>query len=162
MLKKLEAMAKAHGQLPMRICHNDARLNNILFSAKTKKALCLVDLDTIMPGYFHYDFGNAVYTVINSENEKSTFNETLFEAFTNGISQHKGILNKEECAALPYGVILMPFLDGLRIITNYLNNKALQKNQNLNKCLSLFNFCQEAEEKYDYMHTIINKTLLYQ
>ena len=54
------------GNLPLRICHNDTKLNNILFDKTDKRALCLIDLDTIMKGYFHYDFGDAVRTIVNT------------------------------------------------------------------------------------------------
>ncbi len=153
-----------------RICHNDTKLNNILFSENTKKALCLIDLDTIMPGYFHYDFGDAIRTIVNtaSEDEKDltkiTFEKELFEAFLKGLASNTSFLKKEEIKAIPYGVILMPFLHGLRALTDYLNHniyfKVSSENQNLDRCLSLFYFSELAFGKIDYMYDQINIHLL--
>ncbi len=167
MLEKLATMGTA--EPPQRICHNDTKLNNILFSKANKKALCLIDLDTIMPGYFHYDFGDAVRTIVNTAPEdeqnhsKITFEEKLFEAFVNGLAANDAFLSSEETKALPYGVILMPFLHGIRALTDYLNNNVYYKvsyeNQNLDRALSLFNFTKKALAKLDYMETVISRHL---
>lgn len=162
-LKKIETFG--FSQLPTRICHNDTKLNNILFSEKHKKALCLIDLDTIMKGYFHYDFGDAVRTIVNTaaedeqDHSKITFNKTLFEAFISGLAHNGSFLDKNEITALPIGVILMPFLHGLRALTDYLNHnryyKVTYENQNLDRCLSLFDFTQKALNQLKYMEDII-------
>ncbi|MBT8272857.1 MAG: aminoglycoside phosphotransferase family protein, partial [Bacteroidia bacterium] len=105
--------------LPERICHNDTKLNNILFD-RDHKALCLIDLDTIMPGYFPYDFGDAVRTIVNpaSEDEKDLskikFDLNMFEAFIGGLKSSGLKLFKEEIDFLPLSAALMPFLHGLR------------------------------------------------
>lgn len=167
MLKKLEVIP--HKELPQRICHNDTKLNNILFSTETHKALCLIDLDTIMTGYFHYDFGDAIRTIVNSASEdeqdysKITFNKNLFEAFIKGLGTHKGLLNENEIITLPLGAVLMPFLHGIRALTDYLNNNAYYKvtyeNQNLDRCISLFNFTQKAYNEIDYMKSVTLQNL---
>jgi len=159
---KIEAMENQ--QLPVRICHNDTKLNNILFSETTGKALCLIDLDTIMKGYFHYDFGDAIRTIVNTapedeqEHSKITFEKNLFEAFVNGLSKNGLFLTKEEIQALPLGVILMPFLHGIRALTDYLNNniyyKVAYENQNLDRCLSLFDFTRKALNELEYMKSV--------
>ncbi len=148
-------------KVPLRICHNDTKLNNILFSKTKMEALCLIDLDTIMPGYFHFDFGDAVRTIVNTapEDEKNctkiTFDKTLFESFVKGIASNQPFLRKEEIKALPYGVVLMPFLHGLRALTDYLNGniyyKVSYENQNLDRCQSLFAFSMKAQNNFDYM-----------
>jgi len=167
MFAKLSNMNKE--ELPYRVCHNDTKLNNILFSKEANKALCLVDLDTLMQGYFHYDFGDAVRTIANTAPEdernhkKITFEKYLFEAFIDGIASNGSFLYKEEIKVLPFGVLLMPFLHGLRALTDYLNNniyyKVAYENQNLDRCLSLFDFTKKALTNIDYMKAILLEKL---
>lgn len=155
--------------LAERVCHNDTKLNNILFSEVNDKALCLIDLDTLMKGYFHYDFGDAIRTIVNTASEdeqdfdKITFNTSLFEAFVDGLVSNGTFLKENEISMLPHGVILMPFLHGLRALTDYLNGnkyyKVSYEDQNLDRCYSLFNFTQKAEHKLAYMNTIIQKKM---
>ncbi len=175
-----EAIKKAHHflnelqhlnneELPVRICHNDTKLNNILFSQTTDKALCLIDLDTIMKGYFYYDFGDAIRTVVNvaPEDEQNhdliAFNSELFEAFVDGLASNDSFLTDEEKKSLPLGVVFMPFIHGLRALTDYLNNntyyKVTYENQNLNRCLSLFNFAEKALAKKEMMAAYIEERL---
>ena len=161
---KLQELTQA--KLPIRICHNDPKLNNILFSNKSNKALCLIDLDTIMKGYFYNDFGDAVRTIVNAAEEdeqnhsKITFNETLFEAFIEGLKINVSFLTKEELQSLPLGAVFMPFIHGLRALTDFLNKdvyyKISYKNQNLDRCLSLFNFTKKALNKVSYMEEVIS------
>ena len=156
-------------ELPVRICHNDTKLNNILFSKESNKALCLIDLDTIMKGYFYYDFGDAVRTIVNTAPEderelhKITFERELFNAFVDGIAANGSFLSKEEIHTLSLGVVFMPFIHGLRALTDYLNNniyyKVAYENQNLDRCLSLFDFTLKALNEMDYMQHVIQKKL---
>jgi len=151
--------------LPVRVCHNDTKLNNILFSVKTQKALCLIDLDTLMAGNFMYDFGDAVRTIANTapedeqDHNKITFNMTLFEAFVKGLASNGKFLSKKELQSLSTGVVLMPFLHGLRALTDYLENdryyKVNYENQNLDRALSLFNFTEKALYELNHVRTII-------
>ncbi|MFS4493231.1 phosphotransferase enzyme family protein [Maribacter sp. 2308TA10-17] len=167
MLVKLTAMHNSN--LPQRVCHNDTKLNNILFSKETKKALCLIDLDTLMTGYFHFDFGDAIRTIVNTapedeqEHSKITFDKNLFEAFLDGLASNDSFLTPEEIKALPYGVLLMPFLHGIRALTDYLNGniyyKVAYENQNLDRCLSLFDFTEKAFSNIDYMRTVLSEKL---
>lgn len=167
MLITLASMNNA--QLPIRVCHNDTKLNNILFSKGTKKALCLIDLDTLMKGYFHYDFGDAIRTIVNTAPEdeqdhaKITFNKKLFEAFIHGLAANEPFLTLKEVQALPYGVILLPFLHGIRALTDYLNGniyyKVSYENQNLDRCLSLFDFTNKAYKNLAYMESEVRNTL---
>ena len=125
-LKELQHLNTSN--LPVRICHNDTKLNNILFSKSTKKALCLIDLDTIMKGYFFYDFGDAIRTVVNNapEDEQNheliNFDESLFKAFVDGLAVNNSFLTTADKDSLPLGAVFMPFIHGLRALTDYLNN----------------------------------------
>ncbi|WP_036150728.1 phosphotransferase enzyme family protein [Maribacter forsetii] len=155
--------------LPIRVCHNDTKLNNILFSKTSEKALCLIDLDTIMKGYFFYDFGDAIRTVVNNapEDEQNhdliNFDESLFKAFVDGLASNGPILTSAEKESLPLGTVFMPFIHGLRALTDYLNNnkyyKVTYENQNLDRCLSLFNFAEKALDHKDFMATYIKSNL---
>jgi len=139
--------------LPLKVCHNDTKLNNILFS-DNNKALCLIDLDTLMKGTFLYDFGDAVRTIANTaaEDEKDlskiNFNNELFKSFVDGLAMYKDFLTINEIEYLSLGVVLMPFLHGIRALTDYLENnkyyKVTYETQNLDRSLSLFSFAQLA------------------
>lgn len=166
----LETLVGMHTKkLPQRVCHNDTKLNNILFSKATRKALCLIDLDTLMTGYFHFDFGDAIRTIVNTAPEdeqdhaKINFKKQLFESFVDGLASNGSFLTKEETQALAYGVILMPFLHGIRALTDYLNNniyyKVTYENQNLDRCLSLFDFTNKAFKNLQYMERVIAKSI---
>lgn len=162
---KLRELQQA--RLPVRVCHNDTKLNNILFSKKSHKSLCFIDLDTLMKGYFYYDFGDAVRTVANTALEderdlgKIAFDKGLFEKFVNGLGQSGLSLTSEELDLLPLGAVFMPFIHGLRALTDYLNNniyyKVFYETQNLDRCLSLFDFAQKALVELPYMKSVIDK-----
>ncbi|RUA12099.1 MAG: aminoglycoside phosphotransferase family protein [Flavobacteriia bacterium] len=155
-------------ELPVRVCHNDTKLNNILFSSD-KKSLCLIDLDTIMPGTFLYDFGDAVRTIANTAPEdeidlsKINFRMELFEAFIEGLQLNKEIFSDEEKEQMSLGAALMPFLHGIRALTDFLENnryyKVSYEMQNLDRCMSLFTFSQLAIDRQADMKKIIKEKL---
>ena len=160
----LEMEAK---RLPLRICHNDTKMSNFLFSKEDGKALCLIDLDTLMPGYFHFDFGDALRTIVNPAPEderdldKISFNRNYCEAFVSGLSQAAPPLSPEEIESLTYGAQLMPFLHGLRALTDYLLGDLYYRvnypNQNLDRCLALFKFAALAEAERPFLDEVIQK-----
>ena len=159
-LKEIQLNSLKH-----RVCHNDTKLNNILFSKQTGKGLSLIDLDTIMKGYFFYDFGDAIRTIVNTapEDEKVleriTFNEPLFTTFVAGLAGNPTFLTKKEIASLPMGAVFMPFIHGIRALTDYLENNAYYKvsyeNQNLDRCISLFDFSKKAMDKIPFMEEVL-------
>ncbi|WP_299532727.1 phosphotransferase enzyme family protein [Ulvibacterium sp.] len=168
--KTLETLEELnHLDLPLRICHNDTKLNNILFSKKTDQPLCLIDLDTLMSGFFHFDFGDAIRTIVNTapEDEQNhdniVFRRDLFDAFIDGLATNAAFLTQAEINVLPKGAVLMPFLHGIRALTDYLNGdiyyKVAYENQNLDRCLSLFDFTQKALEELDFMEDSIASRL---
>uniref|UniRef100_UPI002627E4AC phosphotransferase enzyme family protein n=1 Tax=uncultured Muriicola sp. TaxID=1583102 RepID=UPI002627E4AC len=156
-------------ELPLRICHNDTKLNNFLFSKKTGKALCLIDLDTVMPGYFHFDFGDAIRTIANpcQEDEldlnKISFNLKMADAFLQGLKESGLELSTAEKKALPYGAVLMPFLHGLRALTDYLKNDVYYQirypDQNLNRSMSLFTVAQKTLDQKEELANSVNRIL---
>ncbi len=153
--------------LKPRVCHNDTKLNNILFSKQTGQGLCLIDLDTIMKGYFFYDFGDAIRTVVNTapedekELERICFKEHLFSAFVAGLANNPSFLSKAELESLPMGAVFMPFIHGLRALTDYLENnryyKVSYENQNLDRCISLFDFTKKALDKVPFMESELKR-----
>lgn len=167
-LEKLSELTKK--KLPLRICHNDTKLNNILFTKKDDKALCLIDLDTLMKGFFYYDFGDAIRTIANTAPEdeqdhtKITFEKDLFEAFVDGLASVDPFLSAEEINTVHLGAIFMPFIHGLRALTDYLNGniyyKVAYENQNLDRCRSLFDFTDKALQNLDYMKKITAEKLM--
>lgn len=155
--------------IPLRVCHNDTKLNNILFNKSNDKGHCLIDLDTIMKGYFHYDFGDAVRTAVSESNEdekdlsKIKFNLILFEEFIKGLKSNGHFLEPKEIELLPVACALMPFMHGLRALTDYLNGniyyKVSYENQNLDRCKSLFKFSSLALQKKEQITELIFKHL---
>ncbi|MCF6297314.1 MAG: aminoglycoside phosphotransferase family protein [Flavobacteriaceae bacterium] len=155
-------------ELPVKACHNDTKLNNILFS-KSNKALCLIDLDTIMKGTFLYDFGDAIRTIANTavEDEKDlsiiNFTNELFDAFIDGLAVNGNFLSQKEKELLPLGPVLLPFLHGIRALTDYLDNnryyKVSYETQNLDRSFSLFQFAQLAIDNQEAMKKSIAKKL---
>jgi len=113
--------------VPVRITHNDTKLNNILFDKKGIH-ICLIDLDTVMPGYAAYDYGDALRTLANNAHEDATninevsFNMEICRAFTQGyLSKARAFLTAKEISLLPEAPGLMTYIIGIRFLTDYLN-----------------------------------------
>ncbi|MBR2466249.1 MAG: phosphotransferase [Clostridia bacterium] len=160
--------AFAEGKLPLRVTHNDTKLNNILFDAKTGKALCVVDLDTIMPGYAMNDFGDSIRfgatTAAEDEADltKVNFDINLFELYAKGfIEGAKGGLTEAEIDLLPESAIMMTFECGMRFLADYLNGdtyfKIHRPKQNLDRARNQFKLVSDMEKALPEMHKIIDK-----
>ena len=116
----------AQGRLPVRITHNDTKFNNVLLDADDR-AQCVIDLDTVMPGYVAYDFGDAIRTIINraAEDEadlkKVQLNIPLFEAYAEGyFEEAHQFLTADEVDSLMKGVLLFPYMQAVRFLTDFL------------------------------------------
>ena len=117
----------ASGKIPTRVTHNDTKLNNVLFDEVSGKAICVIDLDTIMPGSLLYDFGDAIRSGCNTglEDEqdlaKVTFDKVLYDAFESGFLGALGAaVTETERDMLPFAAILMTYECGMRFLTDYL------------------------------------------
>ncbi len=162
-LKKIQNV-----NLPIRVCHNDTKLNNILFSTD-KKALCLIDLDTLMPGLLLYDFGDAVRTLANPAAEEETdldkigFSLEMFKAFVEGLALNRSVFTREEIHSLSLGPVYMPFLHGLRAYTDFLLGNVYYKvayaDQNLDRARSLIQFASLALEHEEQMHGFLKQRM---
>ena len=160
--------ARAEGKLPLRVTHNDTKLNNILFDTNTGKALCVVDLDTIMPGYSVNDFGDSIRfgatTALEDETDlsKVNFDISLYELYVKGfIEGAKGGLTEGELEMLPIGAIMMTFECGMRFLADYLNGDTYfrihRPSHNLDRCRNQFKLVADMESQLDQMRAIVKK-----
>ena len=120
--------ALASGRIPLRVTHNDTKLNNVMIDPKTGKAVCVVDLDTVMPGSSLYDFGDAIRFGASSADEdeadlsKVYVRTEMYEAFTEGFCEAlAGALTDEEIRMFPDGSWMMTVEVGMRFLTDYLS-----------------------------------------
>ena len=157
-------------EIPLRVTHNDTKLSNILFDKDTDKAVCLIDLDTVMPGALVYDFGEGLRTGITTAKEdeqdvsKIYADIDRFEAFTKGfLSEVKDIITEEEIKLLPLGLWMMTYENAIRFLTDYLNgdvyfsvNKDIE-NHNLIRAKTQMELLKQIEEKEDEMKGVIKK-----
>ena len=156
------------GKIPLRVTHNDTKLNNVLIDNETKKALCLLDLDTVMPGSALYDFGDSIRfgasSALEDERDLSKVymvNE-LFEAYTDGyLSQVKNSLTKDEIDNLAMSAIIITLEIGMRFLTDHLDGDVYfqihRENHNLDRARTQFKLVADMEGKYDEMVRIVNR-----
>ena len=154
------------GEIPLRVTHNDTKLNNVLLDAKTGAGVCVIDLDTVMPGLAAYDFGDSIRFGANTaaEDEKDlskvTLSLTMFAAFVKGfLSEAK--LNARERELLPMGAKLMTLECGMRFLADYLNGdkyfKVHREGHNLDRARTQFKLVRSMEENWDAMMEIVKK-----
>lgn len=156
------------GKLPLRVTHNDTKLNNILFDDKTGKPLCVIDLDTIMPGLALNDYGDSIRfgasTAAEDEPDVSKvhFDLYLFELYTRGYLEAAGeALTDTEKEYLPWGAKLMTLECGTRFLTDYLQGdtyfKVSHPAHNLERCRTQFKLVADMERVWDEMAAIVKK-----
>jgi hypothetical protein len=155
------------GKIPLRITHNDTKFNNILLD-EDDKALCVIDLDTVMPGYVHYDFGDSIRTVANtaSEDEKDLpkikMDIRLFKAYAEGYLSETGkTLNAVEKEYLAFAPKLITYTIALRFLTDFIDGdnyfKIQHKFHNLQRARAQLRLVMSMEEQYGEMKKIISK-----
>ncbi|MDA3733274.1 aminoglycoside phosphotransferase family protein [Niameybacter massiliensis] len=156
------------GKLPLRVTHNDTKINNIMIDAYTQKGICVIDLDTVMPGLVAYDFGDCIRTGATSGAEdevdlsKVHFMLDRFEAFTEGFLSSVGAhLTNDEIASLLIGAKIITFECGIRFLTDYLEGdtyfKIHRPNHNLDRARTQFKLVQDMEHHWQELETIIQK-----
>lgn len=156
------------GELPLRVTHNDTKLNNIMIDDETGRAICVIDLDTVMPGLSVNDFGDSIRfgasTAAEDEQDlsKVSMDLHLFEVYAKGfIEGCGGALTDAELDALPMGAMLMTFECGMRFLTDYLDGdhyfKIHRDGHNLDRCRTQFKLVADMEEKLPQMKAIIEK-----
>ena len=156
------------GELPIRVTHNDTKLNNIMIDKDTKKGICVIDLDTVMPGLAMNDFGDSIRfgasTAAEDEQDlsKVSCSMELYEAFAKGfIEGCGGRLTEKEIDLMPMGAKVMTFECGMRFLTDYLQGdvyfKTHREGQNLDRCRTQFKLVEDMEQKWDTMCAIVQK-----
>jgi Ser/Thr protein kinase RdoA (MazF antagonist) len=165
--KTLE-IAHSEGRLPLRVTHNDTKLNNILFDDETDEALCVIDLDTIMPGYSVNDFGDSIRfgatTALEDETDlsKVNFDISLYELYVKGfIEGAMGGLTPSELELLPIGAIMMTLECGMRFLTDYLQGdtyfRTSRPSHNLDRARNQFKLVKDMEAALPEMQKIVKK-----
>lgn len=163
---KLTTMLKA-GELPLRVTHNDTKLNNVMLDENTRTPLCVIDLDTTMPGLSAYDFGDSIRfgAATAAEDEKDlskvTMSLDLFRTFTRGFLKACPGLTENERKVLPLGAMTMTLECGVRFLTDYLDGDHYfgihYPNHNLDRCRTQFKLVSDMESKWDEMAKIIEE-----
>ena len=155
-------------ELPLRVTHNDTKLNNIMIDDVTGKGICVIDLDTVMPGLAVNDFGDSIRfgasTAAEDETDLSKVqcDMELFEIYTKGfIEGCGGSLTPKELEMLPMGAEVMTFECGIRFLMDYLEGdhyfKIHREGQNLDRCRTQFKLVEDMEKKWDIMREIVKK-----
>jgi thiamine kinase-like enzyme len=156
LVKEYEALINS-GSLKLRITHNDTKINNILFDGTTKQAVCAIDLDTLMPGYFIYDMGDMIRTFVSpvdeeeQDLEKISLRPAIYEALVKGyLSQLDDVLSTEEKLAIPFSGMMMTYIMALRMLTDFLNGDVYYqiryKGQNLVRAKNQFRLLEELKK----------------
>ena len=160
----------ADGSIPLRVTHNDTKLNNILMDAESGEARAVIDLDTIMPGSMLYDFGDSIRfgasTAAEDEKDLSKvhFDIELFKAYAEGYcGAVKSSITDAEAKLLGYGAYLMTIECGMRFLTDYLSGDTYfatkYEGHNLVRCRTQFALAKEMEEGMAQMNQIIEDIL---
>ncbi len=160
----------AAGEIPLRVTHNDTKLNNIMLDHETGKGICVIDLDTVMPGSALYDYGDSIRFGANTgaEDEKDlskiSCDLELFALYTKGfIEGCGGSLTEKEIRMLPMGAKLMTLECGMRFLTDYLEGdhyfKIHRPEHNLDRTRTQFCMVKDMEDKWEKMQEIVESFL---
>lgn len=155
---------RENGELPLRVTHNDTKMSNVLLDAKTRKALCVIDLDTVMPGLSVTDFGDAIRAgaATGAEDERGiALDLTLFEDFARGFLSACPDLSARERELLPHGAWTMTLECGVRFLTDHLCGDRYfavsHPGQNLERARAQFSLVADMERKRDEMIRILSE-----
>ena len=158
---------QSSGDLPLRVTHNDTKINNVLFDTQTKKALCVIDLDTVMPGLSVNDFGDAIRFGAStaSEDERNLdlvhFDLNLFETYLRGYLSTCGeSLTKTETEMLPVGAMMMTLECGMRFLADHIAGDIYfhvsREGQNLDRARTQFSLLSEMNERRNEMQALVS------
>ncbi|MGN0362539.1 MAG: phosphotransferase enzyme family protein [Bilifractor sp.] len=154
--------------IPLRVVHNDTKLNNIMIDNLTHQGICIIDLDTVMPGYVMNDFGDSIRfgasTALEDETDLSKVNLDIsaFEAYTKGfMEQCSDKLTELETSLLADGARIMTYECGMRFLTDYLDGdkyfRIARPNHNLERARNQFALLKDMDQKIDEMKAIVEK-----
>ena len=158
------------GTLPLRVTHNDTKINNVMMDKKTGEALCVIDLDTVMPGSVLYDYGDAIRSGANTSFEdepdtsKVSLDMDMFRAFTHSfVGEVRKSLTEQEIRLLPLGVKIMTCELAMRFLTDYIEGdvyfKVRSPEHNLIRARAQMKLLTDVEEKYDDLCMEVEKLL---
>lgn len=156
------------GELPLRVTHNDTKLNNIMIDNTTRKGICVIDLDTVMPGLAMNDFGDSIrFGASTAEEDEQDLSKVscsmeLFELYVKGFLEGcAGSLTDKEVEMLPMGAKVMTYECGMRFLTDYLEGdhyfKIHREGHNLDRARTQFKLVADMESKWDTMAEIVRK-----
>ena len=156
----------AAGEIPLRVTHNDTKINNVLLDEATGKGICVIDLDTVMPGLSAYDFGDSIRTGANDcaedepDQSKVHFDLHLYEVFAKGyLSAAGSTMHTAEKKSLAWGAKLMTLECGIRFLTDYLEGdhyfRIARPNHNLDRARTQFTLVRQMEDVFDQMTAIV-------
>ena len=156
----------AAGEIPLRVTHNDTKINNVLLDEATGKGICVIDLDTVMPGLSAYDFGDSIRTGANDcaedepDQSKVHFDLHLYEVFAKGyLSTAGSTMHTAEKRSLAWGAKLMTLECGIRFLTDYLEGDhyfhIARPNHNLDRARTQFTLVRQMEDVFDQMLEIV-------
>lgn len=156
------------GDMSERVVHNDTKVNNVLFDADTGEGLCVVDLDTVMPGLALYDFGDLVRSAASDSVEdernldKIALRMPVFEALARGfLDSAGGLLSPLEKDQMAFSAKLISYELGVRFLTDYLTGdsyfKTSREGQNLDRCRAQFALARDIEKKESEMNRVVGK-----
>ncbi len=161
----LQTLLKA-GEIPLRVTHNDTKLTNVMLDEATREPLCVIDLDTVMPGLAAHDYGDAIrFGASTAAEDETDLNQVelsleMYEAFTEGfLSACRDRLTLKEIETLPLGAKLMTLECGVRFLTDYLNGDTYfaisRPQQNLDRARTQLRLVEDMERKWDAMQAVI-------
>ena len=172
-LKEREELAgtlqrmRESGELPLRVTHNDTKLNNVLLDRETRKPLCVLDLDTVMPGLSLYDYGDSIrFGAATAEEDewdlsKMTLDMERFEIYTKGYMEACPTLTDKEVEMMPMGALIMTLEVGLRFLTDYIDGdhyfKIAYPDHNLVRARTQLKLVADMQSKWDEMNQIVAK-----
>ncbi|NVK51682.1 MAG: aminoglycoside phosphotransferase family protein [Flavobacteriaceae bacterium] len=155
-------------EIPMRLTHNDTKISNILFS-KNQEGYCLIDTDTVMPGVLHFDYADAIRTICNTANEdevrldKINFNFEYFKSYSKGFFSQLQNVSQAEKKYFPVSIKMMPFIMGLRFLTDYLNGniyfKTAYQNHNLDRAVNQFTLVKKIDDCYQEIQRFLEQEM---
>jgi len=156
------------GTVPLRVTHNDTKLNNVMLDEKTYEPVCVIDLDTVMPGSLLYDYGDSLRFGASTGSEDETdlskieFDLTYFEAYTKAFLEEVGdTLTAKERELLPLSALLMTLECGMRFLADHINGDTYfrihRENHNLDRCRTQFKLVADMEKKMEQMAAIVAK-----
>jgi hypothetical protein len=160
--------AQLNGELPERITHNDTKFNNVMIDDKTGEGVCVIDLDTVMPGLSPYDYGDAIRSIANSAAEdeqglsRVKFDPEIFTKYTQGYLDSAGdVLTTQEKDYLAFSVILMTLECGMRFLSDHLQGdkyfKIHRAGHNLDRCRTQFKMVANMEKQFDKIRRTIEQ-----